>query len=95
MMNIKIRKLHPQAMTPVYSTSGAGCFDLQTVDHNTVFPGGSTIFNTGLAIEVPEGYVMMIYSRSGHGFTHGLRLSNCVGVIDSDYRGEEIGRAHV
>jgi len=87
-MDVKIKRLHPQAVLPVYTTAGAGCFDLHTIDHNTVFPGGSTVFNTGLAIEVPEGYVMMVYSRSGHGFTHGLRLSNCVGIIDSDYRGE-------
>ena len=45
-------------------------------------------FETGLAFEIPEGYVMLVFSRSGHGFNHGTRLSNCVGVIDSDYRGE-------
>lgn len=43
---------------------------------------------TGWAFEVPTGHVMMIYSRSGHGFQHNVRLANCVGVIDSDYRGE-------
>lgn len=45
-------------------------------------------FRTGLAFEIPEGYVMLIFSRSGHGFQYDVRLSNCVGVIDSDYRGE-------
>lgn len=45
-------------------------------------------FRTGLAFEVPPGWVLKIYSRSGHGFRDGVRLSNCVGIIDSDYRGE-------
>lgn len=44
--------------------------------------------STGLAFEVPQGHVMLIFSRSGHGFNKAVRLSNCVGVIDSDYRGE-------
>ena len=46
------------------------------------------VIRTGLAFEVPAGYVMLIYSRSSHGFKNGVRLSNSVGVIDSDYRGE-------
>lgn len=48
----------------------------------------SEVYRTGLSFEIPEGYVMMVYSRSGHGFKHDVRLANCVGVIDSDYRGE-------
>jgi dUTP pyrophosphatase len=43
--------------------------------------------DTGLAVEVPTGMVLMVYSRSGHGFNHLIRLANSVGVIDSDYRG--------
>lgn len=50
--------------------------------------GGSVIVRTGLSFEVPAGFTMLIFSRSGHGFTDNVRLSNCVGVIDSDYRGE-------
>lgn len=46
------------------------------------------VFRTGLAFEVPVGHVMLIFSRSGQGFKHDVRLANCVGVIDSDYRGE-------
>jgi dUTP pyrophosphatase len=45
-------------------------------------------YSTGLAFEVPEDHVMLVFSRSGHGFKSDVRLSNCVGVIDSDYRGE-------
>lgn len=51
-------------------------------------PGEPQTFATGLAFEVPAGHVLLIFSRSGHGFNHNTRLANCVGVIDSDYRGE-------
>lgn len=53
-----------------------------------VFSSKAAVFNTGIAVEVPDGHVMLVFSRSGHGFKHDVRLSNCVGVIDSDYRGE-------
>src|SRR5690606_31957211 len=46
------------------------------------------VFRTGLSFEIPEGFAMMVYSRSGHGFKEDVRLSNVVGVIDSDFRGE-------
>jgi len=46
------------------------------------------IFSTGIAFEIPAGWVMRIYSRSGHGFNSDTRLANFVGIIDSDYRGE-------
>lgn len=52
------------------------------------------MFATGLSFEIPEGHVMMLYSRSGHGFKHGLRLVNGTGVIDSDYRGELMVKLH-
>ena len=58
--------------------------------HVEIHPGASMEFSTGLAFEIPEGFALMIYSRSGHGFRHGLRLANCVGIIDSDYRGEVV-----
>lgn len=105
-MEIKIKKLHPEAIIPEYQTSGAACFDIHAlVDEkdDRVFPWDgperltpgvgsgnepSQIYRTGLSFEIPEGYAMMVYSRSGHGFKHDVRLANCVGVIDSDYRGE-------
>lgn len=85
---IRVKRLHPDALLPEYQSHGAACFDLHTVRAEHVPAHGSIVFHTGLAFEVPEGYVMLIYSRSGHGFKAGVRLSNCVGVIDSDYRGE-------
>lgn len=99
-MQVKIKKLHPDAIIPTYATDGSACFDLYCVcpDTNPIAIGGevdnfdgniqSATFYTGLAFEIPKGYQMLIFSRSGHGFKNSVRLANCVGVIDSDYRGE-------
>lgn len=86
-MQIKIRKSLPEAQIPVYSTDGAACFDLYaaSVEEAT---HRSHVYNTGLQFEIPADHVMLIFSRSGHGFKHGIRLANSVGVIDSDYRGD-------
>lgn len=85
-MQVKIKKLHPEAVMPTYGSSGAACFDLYCVDAGYVIDENT--FRTGLAFEIPDGHVMLIFSRSGHGFKHDTRLANCVGVIDHDYRGE-------
>jgi dUTP pyrophosphatase len=93
MIDLKIKRLHPDAVIPQYATAGAACFDLCAVEPGDAFKPHpvdqhAAIFRTGLAFEVPPGFALMIYSRSGHGFKEAMRLSNCVGVIDSDYRGE-------
>lgn len=89
-MNVKIKKIHPDAKVPVYGSKGAACFDLYAARIiNTADDIELTVtYGTGLQFEVPEGHVMMIYSRSGHGFKHGITLVNSTGVIDADYRGE-------
>ncbi len=89
-MNIKIKKLSPLAKTPTYATDGSGCFDLYAINTlaTLVHEGYPVTFDTGLAFEIPPGYGMFILSRSGHGFNLDTRLANCVGFIDSDYRGE-------
>lgn len=94
-MEIKIKKLHPDAMIPKYATEFSACFDLcallkegDTCTTICVSDDSPAIFRTGLSFEIPRGHSMLIFSRSGHGFNHDIRLANCVGVIDSDYRGE-------
>ena len=88
-MQVKIKKIHDKAQTPTYGTDGAGAFDLYSVqDGSIVSEGGAEVFDTGVQFEIPQGNVMLVFSRSGHGFNRGLRLANCVGVIDADYRGE-------
>ncbi len=90
-MNLLVKKLRPQASVPKFATTGSACFDLvaESVESEDD-QWGPWVCKTGLAFEIPAGYVMLIYSRSGHGFKHGLRLANCVGVIDADYRGEVV-----
>lgn len=88
---VKVQRLQPDARIPTYGSDGAACFDFYAYCPNTrtfLLPNNPVVFNTGIAIEIPEGWALLIYSRSGHGFKSDTRLSNCVGVIDSDYRGE-------
>lgn len=87
MINMKIKLNHPQAKVPTYATEGSACFDLYCAEVLELLSDTIKI-NTGIIAEIPEGYCMMIYSRSGHGFKSDTRLCNAVGVIDSDYRGE-------
>lgn len=89
-MELKVKRLRHDAIIPRYATPGSACFDLHSIDEETkmVWEGRPIIFNIGLAFEIPKDHVMLIFSRSSHGFNSDIRLSNCVGVIDSDYRGE-------
>lgn len=82
---VKIKLEHENALVPKYATDGAGCFDLFAATGVECRPDG--IVETGVSFEIPEGHVMLVFSRSGHGFKNNVRLGNCVGVIDSDYRG--------
>jgi len=88
-MNVNVKTLTASAILPTYATAGAACFDIYADGGVLIHQNSSSaIVSTGLAFEIPEGYVMEIYSRSGHGFNNDIRLANCVGIIDSDYRGE-------
>ena len=91
---IKIKKLHTSAQMPHYATDGAGCFDLYGVAEAEIPPMFAATISTGLALEIPEGHAMLIFSRSGHGFKHGVRLANAVGMIDADFRGPVAVRLH-
>ena len=85
-MQLKVKRLHPYAVIPTYATDGSACFDLTAISREKSF--NTCLYQTGLAFEIPKGYVMLIYSRSGHGFNKDIRLANCVGVVDSDYTGD-------
>jgi len=90
-MQVKLRKLTKTAKTPTYGTDGAAAFDVYADLPDTwlgIPAGEMRPISTGIAVEVPPGHVLRIYSRSGHGYNHSVSLANCVGVIDSDYRGE-------
>lgn len=91
---VKVRRLLPSAQIPAYATAGAACFDLHAASGCVVQPGQAQTVRTGLAVELPDGFVMRIYARSGLATQHGLRPANCVGIVDSDYRGEVLVRIH-
>jgi dUTP pyrophosphatase len=95
-MQIHVKRLARDARIPVYATSGAACFDLYAYMPDEQRPlirsSAPQTFHTGLAFEIPPGHVMLVFSRSGHGFKADTRLANCVGVIDSDFRGEVMVR---
>ena len=85
-MLVKIKKLHPEAVIPAYAKDGDAGMDLVAIKKEEVSPT-QVKYYTGLAIEIPYGYVGLIFPRSSI-FKAGLSLSNAVGVIDSGYRGE-------
>lgn len=89
-MSVRIKLLRPEAVMPAYASAGAACFDIAASGPGKPHPSDpqAVIYPTALAFEVPPGHVMNVYSRSGHGFKNAVRLSNCVGKIDPDYRGE-------
>ncbi len=91
-MKVRFKKLSPQAIVPTYAHNGDACFDIYALGDMEkpvdIRPGGAAAIPTGISFEVPMGYVMLVFSRSGHGFKHGVRLGNAVGVIDAGYRGE-------
>ena len=85
-MKLGVYKLDHRAIVPEFATDGAACFDLVAIDREII--GRKVLYSTGLAFEIPDGYCIEVYSRSGHGFKDDMRLSNCVGIIDADYTGE-------
>lgn len=85
-MQVKIKKLHVDAVIPAYSKPGDAGMDLTAVSA-TQDQYGNVVYGTGLAVEIPEGYVGLIFPRSSNSKTD-LYLTNHVGVVDSGYRGE-------
>lgn len=86
-MEVKIKKLHPDAIIPAYSKSGDAGMDMVAVTADISADGLYIEYGTGLAIEIPDGYVGLLFARSSISKTP-LILANHVGVVDSGYRGE-------
>ena len=91
-MNLHICKLHPNAKIPTYATDGAACMDLYAATVSecseigaVVYAGYPVVVDTGLAFEVPPGWMLKIHPRSWLKFKHGVEAF--AGVIDSDFRG--------
>ena len=91
---MKVKRLYEEALLPTKATEGSAAFDLYAYTEAPLEPGETFKYKTGIALEIPEGKVGLIFPRSGLSTKFGIRLSNCVGVIDSDYRGEIIVALH-
>ena len=92
-INLSVKRLSDQAIIPQYATAGSAGMDLHAcLDQPlTIEPMERVKVPTGLAIALPNpGYAAFLFPRSGLGVKSGITLPNCVGVIDSDYRGEVI-----
>ncbi|MBQ3087909.1 MAG: dUTP diphosphatase [Clostridia bacterium] len=95
-MLVKFKKLDKNAVMPTYGTPYSAGADLYACMENTVTiePGQTVLMHTGIAMELPEGYVGLNFARSGLATKRGLAPANKVGVIDSDYRGEIMVALH-
>lgn len=90
---LRVKKLHPDAILPKKNYRTDACFDLYSIENNHIYPSEVITINTGIAIELPEGYAGFIWDRSGLGRQGIHRLA---GVIDSSYRGPiKIVLAHI
>lgn len=85
-MNVKIKRLHPDAVIPQYAHEGDSGFDLVAVEDVVVEPGETALIPTGIAVELPLGYELQVRPRSGITLRTKLRVQ--LGTIDSNYRGE-------
>ena len=96
MTDINVKKLNNLAKMPSRGSSGAAGYDLYAAISQDIYiaPHSTMKIGTGLAFELPEGVFAAIFARSGLALKLGLRPANCVGVCDSDYRGEYIVALH-
>lgn len=85
-MELKVKKLHPDAKLPTYAHHNDAGFDLYAIESVTIPAGERVLVGTGIAIEIPDGYVGLIWDKSGLSNTHGLKTLG--GVVDAGYRGE-------
>lgn len=95
-MKINIKKLNENAIIPTRGSNDAAGYDLYAYISSPIIvtPHSTVKIGTGLAIEIPSGYFGAVFARSGLATKEGLRPGNCVGVCDSDYRGEYIVALH-
>ena len=95
-IQLRFQRLSADAILPTYATADAAGADLYACEGGeiTIEAGQTRLVHTGIAMEIPEGMVGLIYARSGLASKRGLAPANKVGVIDSDYRGEIMVALH-
>jgi dUTP pyrophosphatase len=89
-MELRFRRLDPEATLPSRAHSGDAGLDLSSAVDIEIGPGRREKIRTGLAVAIPDGFAGLVLPRSGLASRHGLTLSNAPGLIDSGYRGEII-----
>lgn len=85
-MQLRIKKLHSDAKIPSYAHPGDAGMDVFVLESLTLTPGERGLVRTGISLEFPEGYVLLVWDKSGISTKHGIKT--LAGVIDSGYRGE-------
>ena len=85
---VKLKKLSPDAIIPAYAKEFDAGADLYSTESVEIWPGEHRLVGTGIAIEVPVGFVGLIHPRSGMAANHGVTVLNTPGTIDAGYRGE-------
>lgn len=93
-MEIKVKKLNNNATLPTRGSEYAAGYDLYAVEGTAIKAHETVKVGTGLSFELPDETFAAIFARSGLATKQGLRPANCVGVCDSDYRGEYIVALH-
>ena len=95
-MNMMLKRLYNDSQIPTHANPYDAGWDLYAHldEDRKIFPGETAMIGTGIAVALPTGTFGGIFARSGLASKHGLRPANCVGVIDSEYRGEVIVALH-
>ena len=88
MMQIKFKKLNQSAQMPTYAKPWDAGADLYANEDCTIYYNSHNTVSTGIAVEIPAGYVGLIHPRSGMASKHGITVLNSPGTIDAGYRGE-------
>jgi dUTP pyrophosphatase len=88
-MQVKIKRLSPDVPMPQYQTPGSAAFDLAAAEDKTIPAHGIALVATGLVVCTPEGFMLMLASRSSLPLKKGLTLANGVGIVDQDYCGPQ------
>jgi dUTP pyrophosphatase len=87
-IELPVRKLHPEAVLPGRAYAGDAGLDLSACEPAELAPGDRAIVGTGVAVAIPEGHAGFVQPRSGLADRHGITIVNSPGLIDAGYRGE-------
>lgn len=86
-LTLKVKRLTETAKLPTYAHDGDACFDLYSDENVQINHLETSKISTGIGFDIPNGYCVKVYGRSGLGFKHGLSLM-CGGIIDQSYKGD-------